>query len=51
MAKLIDFTMLAMTTGREHTEEQHRERIEGSRLKFRGIGATPTPISLVVAEV
>ncbi len=51
MAKSIDLTMLAMTTGRERTEDQHRQLIEGSGLKYRGIVMTPTPMSFVVAEV
>lgn len=51
MAKLIDLTMLAMTTGRERTEDQHRQLIERSGLKYRGIVTTPTPMSFVAAEV
>jgi hypothetical protein len=51
MSKMLDLTMLAMTGGRERTEDEHRQLFERAGLTFRHVVATPTPISFVVATV
>jgi O-methyltransferase domain/Dimerisation domain len=51
MAKMIDLTMLGMLTGRERDEREMRDLVESAGLRFDGIVATPTPISVLEAHV
>lgn len=51
MSKMIDLTMLGMLTGKERTEPEFRELVEGAGLAFRGVTPTPTPLSFIEAEV
>ncbi len=51
MAKMIDLTMLAITDGRERTEDEHRRIFEAAGLTYTGALTTPTPISILNATV
>ena len=51
MSKMIDLTMLGMLTGRERTEGEFGDLFESAGLVFRGVTATPTPLSFVEGEV
>ncbi|HVU74249.1 MAG TPA: methyltransferase [Mycobacteriales bacterium] len=51
MSKMVDLTMLAITTGRERDETELRELFTAAGLVFDGIVATPTPLSVVEAHV
>jgi hypothetical protein len=51
MSKMLDLTMLAMTGGRERSEDEHRQLFERAGLQFQRIVPTPTPVSFVVATV
>jgi hypothetical protein len=49
MSKMLDLTMLAMTGGRERSEDEHRQLFERAGLQFQRVVPTPTPVSFVVA--
>lgn len=51
MATMIDLTMLGMLRGRERTADEFRELVESAGLRFTGVRATPTPVSVVEATV
>jgi hypothetical protein len=51
MSKMIDLTMLSITTGRERTDAEMRALFEDAGLVYNGAVATPTPISIVEARV
>jgi hypothetical protein len=51
MAKMIDLTMLGMLTGRERTAEELQALVISAGLRFDGITATPTPMSILHATV
>lgn len=51
MSKMIDLTMLGITTGRERTDAEMRALFEDAGPVYNGAVATPTPISIVEARV
>jgi hypothetical protein len=51
MSKMLDLTMLAMTGGRERTQDEHRQLFERAGLRYQRIVPTPTPLTFVVATV
>ena len=51
MAKMIDLTMLGMLDGKERTEPELRELVEGAGLRYLGTTPTVTPLSIIAAEV
>jgi hypothetical protein len=51
MAKMIDLTMLGMLDGRERDESEMRAVFEKAGLRFDGVVATPTPMSIIEATV
>ncbi|MEO1058727.1 MAG: methyltransferase [Actinomycetota bacterium] len=51
MSKMIDLTMLGMLDGRERTDAEMRTLFENAGLAYQGVVETPTPISIVEAQV
>jgi hypothetical protein len=51
MAKMIDLTMLGMLTGHERTAEELEALVTAAGLRFDGITATPSPMSVLHATV
>jgi hypothetical protein len=51
MAKMIDLTMLGMLTGRERSAAELEDLVVAAGLRFDGITATPSPMSVLYATV
>jgi hypothetical protein len=49
MAKMIDLTMLGMLTGRERSAAELADLVTSAGLRFDGITATPSPMSVLYA--
>lgn len=51
MAKMIGLTMLGMLTGHERTAAELEALVTSAGLRFDGITATPSPMSVLHATV
>ena len=51
LSKMIDLTMLGMLNGRERTSSEITTLFERAGLIYKGVVPTPTPISIIEAEV